>query len=765
MKIRIAPEILRDFPGLKIGVVSAHNCDNQAMHRTEVHLDAMRLDAVHRDIEKKLLYQQEKVRTSLKSDQIAAHPHISIWRSAYKKFGAKDYPSSVENLVRRVIKSGNLKSISSFVDAYNYISLKYLLPIGGENLDAIDGDIVLAYAGSSEKPVRVFGEETERAPEPGEVIYKDATGTICRRWNWRGTERTHITPKTTNAVFVLESLGLPPQVVEHATNELAVLLQTICGGSVTVAFLDEKTPEIVLKKDATYRSLNQPQAPVSEVNVYVQHDAQDTSVSSEHEIRIHKVQEMRKHGIEPWPAVKPVTATCKEVVDEFTDEVPKADKIYALCGRIMSIRLHGKAAFAHVQDRTGKLQLYIKQDMVGDASFEFFKSMIDVGDILWCSGTSFRTKMGEVTLEVKDFSLMSKCLYPLPEKFHGLTDVEVKYRQRYLDLMTNPEARERFIKRTNIIKQLRTYLDAHDFVEVETPMLHPMPGGAAARPFVTHHNALDTDFYLRIAPELYLKRLVIGGIERVYEINRNFRNEGVSTRHNPEFTMLEFYMANQDYHYIMSFVEDMLRSIVKSVCNTLIIPFGNHTLNFEEPFLRINMQEALVMYGGLTEDEITPQSIDATMRKHKISCANKNPSHGEKIYALFEERAESKLIEPTFIIDFPIEVSPLAKRDAARSEVAARFELFIAGMEISNAFNELNDPFDQAARFKQQAAAGESGDIEAHRYDAEYITALEYGLPPTVGVGIGIDRFVMLVTNTTSIKEVILFPALKRKEG
>lgn len=762
MKIRIAPEILRDFPGLKIGIVVAHNSDNQAVHLNEMHLDA-----VHQDIEQKLLHQQEKVRASLKSDQIAAHPHIAVWRAAYKKFGAKDYPSSVENLVRRVIKSGNLKSISAFVDAYNYISLKYLLPLGGENLDAVDGDIVLTYAGPQETPVRVFGEEAERAPEPGEVIYKDATGTICRRWNWRGTERTHITPKTTNAVFVLESLGLPTHNVEHATNELAVLIQKRCGGTVSVAFLDEKNPEVVLKKNGTYVSLSQPQMPVSEVDVYAQRDAQETSISSEHEIRIHKVQEMRKQGIEPWPAMKPVNATCKEVIDEFKDDVSETEKKseYTLCGRIVAIRLHGKASFAHIQDRTGKLQLYIKQDVVGDKTFEFFKSMIDIGDFIWCSGTAFRTKMGEITLEVKDFTLMAKSLYPLPEKFHGLTDVEVKYRQRYLDLMTNPESRERFIKRTNIIKQLRTYLDAHSFVEVETPMLHPIPGGAAARPFITHHNALDTDFYLRIAPELYLKRLVIGGIERVYEINRNFRNEGVSTRHNPEFTMLEFYMANQDYNYIMSFVEDMLRSIVKSVCNSLIVPFGNQTLNFEEPFLRINMQEALVMYGGLTENEITPQSIGATMRKHNISCAQKNPSHGEKIYALFEKLAESKLIEPTFIIDFPIEVSPLAKRDTADSTIAARFELFIAGMEISNGFNELNDPFDQATRFRQQAAAGESGDIEAHRYDAEYITALEYGLPPTVGVGIGIDRLVMLVTNTTSIKEVILFPALKRKEG
>jgi lysyl-tRNA synthetase class 2 len=329
--------------------------------------------------------------------------------------------------------------------------------------------------------------------------------------------------------------------------------------------------------------------------------------------------------------------------------------------------------------------------------------------------------------------------------------------------MTSPETRERFIKRSAIVKEIRSYLDKNDFCEVETPMLHPIPGGAAARPFVTHHNALDSDFYLRIAPELYLKRLVVGGIERVYEINRNFRNEGVSTRHNPEFTMVEFYMAHEEYHFAMSFVENLIRDMSLKICGSQTVPFGNYTLDFSKPFDRMNAQQAIMAYSAITQNELEEKNIDATLAAHKVKLANPYASYGQKVFALFEEVAESKLINPTYIIDFPVETSPLAKRDSKNPKIAARFELFIAGMEISNGFNELNDPFDQAERFKEQVKAHEAGDAEAMHYDADYITALEYGLPPTVGCGIGVDRLVMLLTNTTSIKEVILFPALKRK--
>lgn len=486
--------------------------------------------------------------------------------------------------------------------------------------------------------------------------------------------------------------------------------------------------------------------------------SQDFSGLTEQEARRAKVSAMQQDNIPQWTSAYPVTATARECQTGF-DETKEQG--FSLAGRLVAIRLHGKTAFAHLQDRTGKLQLYIRKDVVGDEIFDRFTQYIDVGDIVWTDGTLFRTKMGEITLKVEKLVLLSKCLHPLPEKFHGLADIETIYRQRYLDLITNPESRQRFVKRVEIIKAMRNFFEAHDFMEVETPMLHPIPGGAAARPFVTHHNALDSDFYLRVAPELYLKRLVVGGFERVFEINRNFRNEGISTKHNPEFTMVEWYMAHQNYEYMMGFVQELLQSVVQTVCGMLEVPYGDTTINFSAPFKKLRVRDAVLEHTDCIESDLQPDTIDSTLTKYGIEC--KGTSVGSKIYALFEELVENKLIQPTFITHFPIEVSPLSKRDEDDPMVAARFELFIAGMEIANGFNELNDPFDQAERFKQQAQARQAGDVEAHYYDDEYITALEYGMPPTVGVGIGIDRLTMLLTNTTSIKDVILFPTLKRK--
>lgn len=485
------------------------------------------------------------------------------------------------------------------------------------------------------------------------------------------------------------------------------------------------------------------------------------NLSNEYEVRVQKVQKLRDLGIEPWPDRKEVTATCKQVLEEFVDGAEP--RRYKISGRIMAIRLHGKAGFAIIQDETSRLQVYIKTDVVGAAAFDVFKHLIDVGDIIWCEGYSFKTHMGETTLHVDHYTLVSKCLHPLPEKFHGIADIEIKYRQRYLDLIMSQESKERFIKRSHIIDAIRTYLNTRGYLEVETPMLHPIAGGAAARPFVTHHNALDTDFYLRIAPELYLKRLVIGGLERVYEINRNFRNEGVSTRHNPEFTMVELYTANEDYVFSMDLVEDLLRTLALKVNGTTHVQYGDHILDFAK-FERISMKDAVIKYGKVTALDLDDAHIDATLASSKVKMTQSDASTGQKIFALFEELVEKHLIQPTFIIDFPIETSPLAKRDSKNSAIAPRYELFIAGMELSNSYNELNDPFDQAKRFQDQLKNYEAGDEEAHQYDVEYVKALEYGLPPTVGIGIGIDRLVMLLTNTITIKEVILFPALKKKE-
>lgn len=481
---------------------------------------------------------------------------------------------------------------------------------------------------------------------------------------------------------------------------------------------------------------------------------------SEHEIRVQKVKDLRAQNVEPWPSWKPVTATCKQVVDEYTQDDAQS---YQIAGRILTIRLHGKSGFATIQDRSGRVQVYLKKDVVGDAAFELFEKDIDGGDIVWFEGSSFKTKMGEISLKVTSYTLLSKCLHPLPEKFHGLTDVEARYRQRYLDLMTDQDSRAKFKIRSKIVSTLRSFLEGHDYIEVETPMLHPIPGGAAARPFVTHHNALDSDFYLRIAPELYLKRLVVGGFERVYEINRNFRNEGISTRHNPEFTMLEFYTAHEDYNYGADITEQMIRAAVAACHESPVVTFGEHQIDFGSSFNRMSMKDAVLEYGKFTEHDIDPKNIDKTLALFGVALQDKQAAWGQKLALLFDEVAEKKLIQPTFIMDYPIDISPLAKRDPKNPEIASRWELFVAGMELGNSYNELNDPFDQADRFKQQAQAHERGDAEAHHYDADFITALEYGLPPTVGVGIGIDRLVMFLTNTSSIKDVILFPTLKKK--
>jgi lysyl-tRNA synthetase class 2 len=480
------------------------------------------------------------------------------------------------------------------------------------------------------------------------------------------------------------------------------------------------------------------------------------SADFEYQTRCHKVTEIERQGNSAWPEAIKITSQTNDLrhVQECDYE-----KIYTIAGRVKSKREHGKSIFFTIEDMTGLMQIYLKFDENNKDIFYNAQKFIDCGDYILAKGNLFRTKTNELTIKANNIILLSKCLRPIPE---DLNDIEVRYRQRYLDMIVHHDVKKTFIKRSLIVKSIRTFLDSWGFLEVETPMLHSIPGGAAAKPFVTHHNALDSELFLRIAPELYLKRLVIGGIERVYEINRNFRNEGVSYRHNPEFTMLEFYMAHHDYVFIMGFVEELIRTVIRTTSESLKIQYGDCIIDFSKPFERISPHDAILKYSNISKEDLEENTINTTLKRYDIAI-DKTWGHNQKIFAIFESVAEKQLIQPTFLIDFPIEISPLAKRDTTNPHIASRFELFIAGMEISNGFNELNDPFDQANRFKQQVKQKENGDEEAMHYDADYIVALEYGLPPTVGVGIGIDRLCMLATNQKTIKDVILFPTMKRK--
>jgi len=437
----------------------------------------------------------------------------------------------------------------------------------------------------------------------------------------------------------------------------------------------------------------------------------------------------------------------------------------AVAGRMMLKRIMGKASFATLQDMSGRIQLYITNDAAGAAAHEAFKRW-DLGDIVGARGTVFKTRTGELSLRVTELRLLAKALRPLPEKFHGLADQESKYRQRYVDLITSEEARRVFHLRSRIIQEIRAFMVGKGYLEVETPMMHPIPGGAAARPFVTHHNALDMQLFLRIAPELYLKQLVVGGFERVFEINRNFRNEGISPRHNPEFTMMEFYEAYRDYRYLMDFTEELLRSVAQTVLGTMQVQYGEHVVDLSKPFARLRVAEAIERFHpDITASELaTREGVIKVLERRGIDWSrHRNAGAGALQLHLFEETSETRLIQPTFIIDYPAEISPLARRSDTDPEITDRFELYITGREMANGFSELNDPEDQAARFMEQVKQKDAGDHEAMHYDADYIRALEHGLPPTAGEGIGVDRLVMLLTNSPSIRDVLLFPHLRNE--
>jgi lysyl-tRNA synthetase, class II len=483
-------------------------------------------------------------------------------------------------------------------------------------------------------------------------------------------------------------------------------------------------------------------------------------------VRREKMSNLRDQGIDPFGQRFERTHTSQQLIseyDELTKEQLEENEVpVSLAGRIMTKRGKGKAGFAHVQDLTGQIQLYVRKDAIGEEQYEIFSS-VDIGDLVGVEGVLFKTKVGELSIKVKDFKLLTKALRPLPDKYHGLKDIEQRYRQRYLDLITNPESKQTFISRSRIIQSMRRYLDNHGYLEVETPMMHSIAGGAAARPFVTHHNALDMELYMRIAIELHLKRLIVGGLEKVYEIGRVFRNEGVSTRHNPEFTMIELYEAYADYKDIMALTENLIAHIAQEVLGTTKIQYGDQEVDLTPEWTRLHMVDAIKQYTGVDFwGETSVEEARALAKEHGVEITE-HMQYGHIVNEFFEQKVEEQLIQPTFIYGHPVEISPLAKKNAEDPRFTDRFELFIVAREHANAFTELNDPIDQRERFEAQLKEKEQGNDEAHEMDDDFIEALEYGMPPTGGLGIGIDRLVMLLTNAPSIRDVLLFPHMRQR--
>jgi lysyl-tRNA synthetase, class II len=751
MKLKIAKEIFSKYPETNIGYVIA----NIEVKKSDPNVDVLKNNL---SINLKNF--------GITNNNYSKHPNIINWRKVFKDFEvSSDYRCSAEALVRRIVTNNKMWNISSIVDLYNCCSVLSMIPMGGYDLEHIKGDIVVRY-GLLTDNFDPLSQKEQINIDPKHIIYADDEKVICWLWNYKDSKISAINNNTKQAIFFLDSafalkhISMEQAIAAFETNLVKLGAVILDDG---VLNINNQETKITLKnllpkaiKTVNYIDIV---SKLSETDP-LEHHFVENVVDNE---RLAKLEKLKLEGY-AWPnnfKREHLAENLHDNYDNFTNEqLIEKNIIVTVAGRIMLKRVMGKASFVTLQDMSSKIQIYLQQEILNNL-YEQFKTW-DLGDIIGVHGVLFKTKTGELSVKATSIILLTKSLRSLPEKWHGLQDQETRYRQRYLDLIVNPNSRKIFQIRSKIVHFIREYLNNLDFLEVETPMMQIIPGGAVARPFVTYHNALGMDLYLRVAPELYLKRLVVGGFEKVYEINRNFRNEGLSTRHNPEFTMLEFYQAFADYQDLMNLTEDLFKYLANKILGSNILTYQNQQYDFSKPFNRLTFKQAILKYNkGLSSQDLEDRNKLLAYITHKDIAIDHNLALGKIQFELYEKTVEHNLLEPTFITEHPTDVSPLARRNDINPEVTDRFELYIAGREIANAFSELNDPIDQKERFKSQASLKDGGDVEAMHYDQDYICALEYGMPPTAGEGIGIDRLVMLFTDQSSIRDVLLFPHMR----
>ena len=763
MKFSIDTSIIERFPDVKVGVLVVRGADNRAAQdKTVEHLRKA----------------EANVRAQMTTEQLGTTPKIADWRSAYKSFGFKpsSYRCSVEALLRRVLQGKDLPDINPLVNLYNAISIKHTLPCGGDDIDQIDGSISLTIAKGGE-PFIMLGSREEDVALTGEVIYRDEKEVLCRAWNYRECDKTKITHDTKDLALAIEGLGSTSHAeIATALKELQAAIESLCGGTATPYLLDKDAPVLAEETLLCNRAI------AAEKPDY--HSYEDFQKRSE------KVEEIRKLGMAPYPHKYEPTHYAGDLQSKYegqtvgTSEDGESGKsdTASIAGRIMLFRAMGKNIFLTVQDHSGRIQLMCSRDTTrvhglpkGDLSpIKFIEKKLDLGDIIGVRGNLFRTQKGELTLFVHELTLLTKSLLPLPDKHKGLADKGTRYRKRWLDLITNKDVLDTFTMRSKLTSGIRRYFEELDFLEVETPILQNIYGGAEARPFTTHHNALSQDMYLRIAIEISLKKLIVGGMNRVFEIGKVFRNEGIDRTHNPEFTMLEAYAAYWDYNDVMACVENLFAQLAISLFGSTQIGMrkdkeGNeYPIDLKTPWKRMTMKESIKTYGNIDVDALSDDEMRALLEKTAIDRAKLKTTRGKLIAYLFEEFAEHKLIHPHHITDHPIETTPLCKlhRDPKdRDEgFVERFESFFLGIECCNAYSELNDPKLQRELLEQQHEMRLAGDDEASPMDEEFIEAICQGMPPTGGFGIGIDRLTMLFTGAFSIRDVVLFPVMRPEE-